>query len=97
VSVTEADTGLSFGSKIRLDMEIPRTKLEKGVKENINTSKNVYFFVKIRQKHTYLRPLIAGLLGLKPIFEPKTGVGLGLNWVCFYRVRGRKYCRNSLP
>ena len=65
---------------------------KQGLKESMNFSKKVNFFVKIHKKHTHLCSMLAGLLCMKPIVGPKTGVGFGLNWVCFTSVRGGGFC-----
>jgi hypothetical protein len=53
-------------------------KREKTQKERKNLFENEYFFVKTRKNDTQLHALFAGLLCVKPIFGPKTGVKLGL-------------------
>jgi len=64
--------------------KIAAKKTKKGLKESMNLAKKVCFFVKIYIKRTQMAPFLDSLLCSKPIFGPKTKMGLGLfgsDWV----------------
>ena len=54
------------------------------------------FFVKIRKKHTQMCSIPAGLLCMKPIFWPKTGVRLGLIGFVLQAQKRAFFVHNSL-
>ena len=79
-----------------LSASLGNKKWEKEFKGGNICSNKVYFFVKIRKKHTHLCSLLGTLIRMKPILGSKTEVGLGLIGFVFQAEKCAVFVHNAL-